>query len=318
MNQAKQGMKRSNPNSDELIDLALAKFFFDYNISFNVVESNLFREFIKLPNPDYKVPSRKGLLNQLLDKVHNEITSKVVKKHETVGVLLIDGWKNSAANTKLVVCTIHTVMDNSMYLNSWDLTGIRETEDALTKIVDEATEIAKSKFNIRIYAVVSDNASAMILMGNSVNLWHVTCASHSGNLLAKSLMNAKFVESVNQLLKEFKQPDPEKEIIKGGGAFLHETDIFKILNTKNLTSPQTYFMVGKKYLDLAELADKLMKIPTSSAQIERLFSHWSFVHSDIRNRLTAERSRKLVEIYYSLKMIDKCNEDIDDDFAEVL
>lgn len=411
----------------------------------------------------------------MLDKVHNEITSKTVKEHETVGVLLIDGWKNSAANTKLVVCTIHTVMDHSMYLNSWDLTGVRETGDALIKIVDEATEMAKSKFNIHIYAVVSDNASAMILMGKSVNLWHVTCASHSGNLLAKSLVNAKFAESVNRLLKEFKQSGPEKEIIKGGGqkiilacetrwcsyrdafrcclynlsimrqiikdqklaikpensellfsedfettlqdyilifdpvcelinkcqrsdsniadaceewfkltiptindnyekilkerlrkvikpsiltanflhptykgrrfmhiemyrtevynflkkelnvqnlcdhfgiqAFLHDTDIFKILNTKNLMSPQTYwFMAGKKYLDLAELADNLMKIPASSAQIERLFSHWSFIHSDLRNRLTAERSQKLVEIYYSLKMMDKCDENINDDF----
>lgn len=54
-------------------------------------------------------------------------------------------------------------------------------------------------------------------MGNSVNLWHVTCASHNGNLLAKSLVNTKFAESVNRLLKKFKQPGPEKEIIKGGG-----------------------------------------------------------------------------------------------------
>ncbi|KAM0736901.1 hypothetical protein ACS0PU_006550 [Formica fusca] len=218
--QAKRGVKRSHPNSYELfnsIDLALAKFFFGCNISFNVVESNLFKDFIKFLNPDYKVPSRKKLSNQLLDKIHNEITSKTVKDHEIVGVLLIDGWKNSAANTKLIVCTIHTVMDKSMYLNSWDLTGTKETGDVLTEIVDEATEIAKNKFIIRIYAVVSDNASAMILMGKSVNLWHVTCASHSGNLLAKSLVNAKFAESVNRLLREFKQPGPEKEVIKGGG-----------------------------------------------------------------------------------------------------
>ena len=61
MNHTKHGVKRSYPNSDELIDLALAKFFFGCNISFNVVESNLFREFIKLLNPDYKVLPRKRL-----------------------------------------------------------------------------------------------------------------------------------------------------------------------------------------------------------------------------------------------------------------
>jgi len=53
---------------------------------------------------------------------------------------------------------------------------------------------------------------------------------------------------------------------------------------------------------LSSLAQKLLKIPASSAQIERLFSNWFFVHSDLRNRLTVERSEKLVDIYYSFKM----------------
>ena len=74
----------------------------------------MFKEFIKLLNPDYQIPSRKKLSNQLLDKVHSEIISEAMQEHETVGVLLIDGWKNSAANSKLVICTIHTIMDKSM------------------------------------------------------------------------------------------------------------------------------------------------------------------------------------------------------------
>jgi len=109
--EAKHGMKRTNHNSDEIIDISLAKFFFGCNISFNVVESNLFKEFVQLLNPDYKIPSRKKLSNQLLNKVHNELISEAIKENETTGVMLIDGWKNSAANTKLIVCTIHTIMD---------------------------------------------------------------------------------------------------------------------------------------------------------------------------------------------------------------
>lgn len=113
----------------------------------------------------------------------------------------------------------------------------------------------------------------------------------------------------NFLKKELKMENLRDHF--GIQAFLDGTGIFKILNTKNLKSPHMYwFMVGKQYPDLAELADKLMKIPASSAQIERLFSHWSFVHSDIRNRLTGERSQKLIEIYYSLKMMNKCDENV--------
>lgn len=94
---------------------------------------------------------------------------------------------------------------------------MRETGAVLSKIVEEATEMASIRFNIRMYAVVSDNASAMILMGKFVELWHVTCASHSANLLAKSLIDREFAECVNRLLKEFKRSGPEKELVKGGG-----------------------------------------------------------------------------------------------------
>ncbi|XP_077264021.1 uncharacterized protein LOC143898425 [Temnothorax americanus] len=468
MEQKKIGAKRPYP-SDQSIDLALATFFFSCNIPFNVVESKLFKNFVNLLNPNYKVPTRKKLSNQLLDAVHEEITTKPWKDQNTEGVLVIDGWKNSAANTHQVVCIIHTVMDKSIYLNSWDLTGVRETGAALSKVVEEATEMASNRFNIRIYAIVSDNASAMISMGKSVEHWHVTCASHSANLLAKSLIDREFAECVNRLLKEFKRPGPEKELVKGGGkkivlacetrwcshrdafrnclsnlsimrelvkhrkvvvqtdiseilssnefemrlqdyvlifdpvceiinkcqrsnssiadaceewfklsiptdninyekilqdrlekalrpailtanylhpvykgkrfmhlekyrrqvydflgkelnienppdhpdvqAFINGTGIFKSLNNKNIKSPQTYwFIVGKTYSLLGGLAEKLMKIPASSAQIERVFSNWSFIHSDLRNRLTAERSQKLIEIYYSLKMTDEWDE----------
>jgi len=32
-------------------------------------------------------------------------------------------------------------MDKSIYLNSWDFTGVKETGAALSKIVEEATEM---------------------------------------------------------------------------------------------------------------------------------------------------------------------------------
>lgn len=98
-------------------------------------------------------------------------------------------------------------------------------------------------------------------------------------------------------------------------AFLNGAGIFKSLNSKNIKSPQTYwFIVGKTYSLLGGLAEKLMKIPASSAQIERVFSNWALIHSDLRNRLTAERSQKLIEIYYSLKMTDKWDEYFDNFF----
>lgn len=58
---------------------------------------------------------------------------------------------------------------------------------------------------------------------------------------------------------------------------------------------------------LSKLALKLFDIPSSTAELERLFSYWGYVHSVIRNRLTAKRSKALVDIYYILRFEDNCD-----------
>ncbi|XP_015120960.1 uncharacterized protein LOC107043818 [Diachasma alloeum] len=199
------------------VDLALAEFFFGCNVPFNVVESDLFKRFVNSLNPSYRVPSRKKLATKLLNKVHTQVIEKQKYTVAINGVLLIDGWKNSSANTKNVVCTIQTQDGNSMFLNSWDFSELRETGDELATVIDEAVAMAKQRFNIDIYAVVSDNASAMMRMGRLVQVWHSSCHSHSANLLLKSLVDKEFAESINKLLREFKTPRGERELKKRGG-----------------------------------------------------------------------------------------------------
>uniref|UniRef100_A0A0C9RAK5 ZBED1_2 protein n=1 Tax=Fopius arisanus TaxID=64838 RepID=A0A0C9RAK5_9HYME len=466
---SKQGPTLS-PQQVEKIDVALANFFFGCNIPFNVVEAQLFKEFVQCLNPTYKPPSRKKLSTKLLDKVYTEINEDLKTADETDGVLVIDGWKNSAANTKNVVCTIHKQDQTSLFLHSWDFSELRETGDKLALVICEASAMAREMFNINIYAVVSDNAAAMVRMGRLVDVWHVTCNSHSGNLLLKSLVSPDFAESLNQLLREFRTSKAERELKKRGGTrimlvcetrwctfrdtfrcclknlnimrqlvqegivllkennrklledstlaaqlqdaiilfdpvcqlinscqaadrniadaveswlklniptsddkvadmvnkrlekvlqpialtanFLHpvyqgkqfthlellkatvdefldeemarrdlqqweglreykeKTGIFKTIFDKQITSPKAFWCLAEGYYPtLSQLAQRLLNIPSSSAQIERLFSNWAFIHSDLRNRLSIDHSRKLVSIYYALKMQDFSEDD---------
>jgi hAT family C-terminal dimerisation region len=91
-------------------------------------------------------------------------------------------------------------------------------------------------------------------------------------------------------------------------AFKQKAELFRTLFERNLTNPFTFWaMAANKFPFLAELARKLLKIPASSAQLERLFSTFSFVHSKRRNRLTGDRSKKLVFLYHTLKLKDSLN-----------
>ena len=88
--------------------------------------------------------------------------------------------------------------------------------------------------------------------------------------------------------------------------FRDKKGFFVKLYDKNITDPIVFWMSAKvHYSELSSLALKLLKVPASSAAIERLFSQWSFVHNKLRNRLSLNVSKKLLHIYYSLKLKDQ-------------
>ncbi|EFN75512.1 hypothetical protein EAI_03536, partial [Harpegnathos saltator] len=61
-------VQKSSNDGLNTIDEALTKFFFGCNISFSVVESVHFKNFISILNPTYKLPTRKTLSTSILDK----------------------------------------------------------------------------------------------------------------------------------------------------------------------------------------------------------------------------------------------------------
>lgn len=166
-----------------------------------------FKHFCKALCPSYKPPSRKVLSGRLLNDVHSKLCE--YKKFRRSSALLIDGWKNENANTK------NAATGETLYLESFDFTGISETGTELGKIVEVCVNFAKEKYNTEIYAVVSDNAANMMKMGRLANIWHLTCNSHTGNLLAKDLVASRISSQVKQVLKEFRGLNLEKELKNG-------------------------------------------------------------------------------------------------------
>lgn len=157
-------------------------------------------------------------------------------------ILLIDGWKNSSQNTKNVATILQTADGTLSFLDSRDLTGVSETGSVLATICEESIALAKERFNTEVFCVVSDNAANMMSMGRQTQLFHSTCSSHTANLLAKDIVNAKIASRVTTILKEFKKSDLEKMIVDDGGVrcrlpvetrWCSYRDAFKCL-TKNL------------------------------------------------------------------------------------
>ncbi|OXU22146.1 hypothetical protein TSAR_001568 [Trichomalopsis sarcophagae] len=130
------------------------------------------------------------------------------KEEPTDGGLLMDGWKNSSANTKNVVSMIR--------LESFNFSSKQETAQNLIDVFQQSIVLTRYRFNVNLHGVVTDNASNIMSMGRMCELWHTTCNSHSGNLLCKAMVDVSFAKQVNTLLKEFKNPNLEHLLVEAG------------------------------------------------------------------------------------------------------
>lgn len=112
-------------------------------------------------------------------------------------------------------------------------------------------------------------------------------------------------------VKTFLLDHLNSEGLNGLHNFERSLGIFeKLFNKKDISWSTFWGYAETDFPTLASLSQKLISIPASSAQLERIFSNWSFVHSTLRNRLGQDKSSKLISIYYSLKLTDtnKCDQ----------
>lgn len=464
----------------------LRSFFYGCDIPFQVADSKYFKDFVKALRPAYNAPNRRRLAGKLLDKTHESIEKRnleLIAKTNKRATLLVDGWKNSAANRHYVVMMLATSDDEKIFLEAFDFSDVRETGQNLFVAVSRAIDIAKQRYDADVYAILTDNAYNMQNMGaagESLNLLYSTCNAHTANLLAGDILKVpKYSNVMSRIMtvqKDFKRTGLEDRLLKAGGRkpvlfcatrwvsqrnaaesfvknlsamkmvaaacdadaeedehaltpkpgvssllfdanflesvkellellnpvaeltnycqkstssaadaaekwlklldngpeelrefsnkrlersnvlnnvtmtanFLHpiyrgkrlspeqrtmvtnyvfekldaaelesfrkfseDEDAFASLKRKNITSPKTYwhFAAELGHPQLASFAMDYLKIPASTAQLERLFSNWGFVHSDNRNRLSDETSKKLVDVYFTLRSTDEIDEE---------
>ncbi|RWS20137.1 uncharacterized protein B4U80_14948 [Leptotrombidium deliense] len=132
-------------------------------------------------------PSRKEIAGSLLESVYGSIRREnmvTLDSSENIA-LVIDGWKNP------------------VFYKTIELGGRRQTAAVVTDILTEIiTELGSEK----IVAVVSDNASEMILTHSNVSnkfkhVVGVRCAAHTINLLTHDICK---IESIGGLLHKSK------------------------------------------------------------------------------------------------------------------
>lgn len=183
-------MDQISPADNDKIDLLLAEFFFSCNVSFCAVESKYFKKFVGTLRPAYTPPNRKALAGLLLEKVHDGIVNRnkdYVQSANKESAILVDGWTNSNANTHNLVVMLGTSDDKKIFLESFNISETGEASSEIKEIIEKAVVLAKERYDIDVYALVTDNARNMVCTGNQLDLMYTTCYSHTGNLYSKDV-----------------------------------------------------------------------------------------------------------------------------------
>lgn len=146
------------PESDQdYLDTLLARSFFSGNVSFNFIENEHFKKWMKIMRPSYVLPDRKKLSSKLLDKEFELVQTLTKAEIESSSsmTLISDGWTdiNGTPIVNLLLATPRPIFYNSVN------TGENaHTAEYISKILEEAITANGKK---KISSIITDNARNM-------------------------------------------------------------------------------------------------------------------------------------------------------------
>ncbi|XP_077260899.1 uncharacterized protein LOC143896758 [Temnothorax americanus] len=198
------------------IDDTLIEFFYGCNIPFKLVESKLFLNFLNAIRPAYTPPSVEAMSNDVLHDLHAKLG-----KHQSIffnsnGILVIT--RTEIKQTLHVIGFVQSE-EKIIYLKTWD---IQEGHN-LSLMINEAITLTNMKFNMIIYAVITDEDIRLLNTNQYSKLWILQCNISLATSIEKELVDLEFAEKVHYLLGQFSSKELQKDLItRGGVAFVLE------------------------------------------------------------------------------------------------
>lgn len=171
---------------------------------------------------------------------------------------------------------------------------------------------------LKLYENGSDEMRTII--GNRMKKSHIlNTVTMTANFFHPVYRGKRLNETQQQEVKSYVFNKLDASGLESFRKFTADEDLFAKLNEKKIISPKTFWHYAAElgHEKLASFAMKFLQIPASTAQLERIFSNWAYIHDDIRNRLSNETSKKLVNVYFTLRTADKISDEGSDDETEV-
>lgn len=227
-----------------------------------------------------------------------EIDDKAIKPKESISTLLFKA--DLVASVKKLLELLDPVAKLTNYCQKSTCSAADAAEEWLKLLENGPTELR-------------DFVESRMKKSNVLNI--VTMTS---NYFHPIYRGKKLSEEQQKEVKSYLFDKLNEKQLESLRKFTKGEEVFNSMKQKNISSPITFWHYAAElgHEELAAFAMDYLKIPASTAQLERLFSIWAFIHNDTRNRLSDETSKKLINVYFTLRSNDENADeefDIDDD-----
>lgn len=204
----------------DILDDAIAKFFFANNIAFNIAENKYFKTMIEQLRIGYEPPSRKQLAEKHLFKVDKEITDSLkTELNDATLTLVLDGWTNSS-NSPIIAFSISTGK-KSFLINADDPASDKKTAEFCLEATLKVIENIKTQYGKNIFAVCTDNEPKMKkmrrILEEKIPIVTYGCSAHFLNLLYKDIVPEEITSKIVIIHKYFRNHHIPKAWLKEKG-----------------------------------------------------------------------------------------------------
>ncbi|CAH9127756.1 unnamed protein product [Cuscuta epithymum] len=176
------------------VDKLLTKFFIMNNISFNVIQSDSFKNLVKALGefgPTYRLPSYTTLRTKLIPEAKKEVgeyVKNVKKSWEKTGcTIMSDTW--SDLKQRCYINFIAHSPGGAVFLQFIEISKERKTGYLLKELCSKVIDLVGPQYVVQF---VTDNASNFesageMLVGKYPTMYKTKCAAHGIQLLFKDI-----------------------------------------------------------------------------------------------------------------------------------
>ena len=194
-------------NTSKKCTEAIAHFIIGTLQPYKVVESDEFKNMVRVLNPCYKIPGRKHFAKTAIPQLYNKTVEKIKKEISLIQVndiaMTTDCW-TSVANVPYIAVTVHFI-DKQWNLQTYCLSCTLFQEDHTSENIAEVLTDILSDWNLdakKISACTTDNGSNITKAISLLNVPHVPCLGHSINI---GINKALKINVVNKAVARIKK-----------------------------------------------------------------------------------------------------------------